>query len=369
VLARSRLTLASAVALGLVAAACGGGTSPGCGGDLEAMALPVREHADARPFRILWLGDTLLADAATPRLEANGYDWPFARLLPLPEADYVIANAEGPITTETAVYDRTQPWTYNAQPEAAAALARLGVTAAGLANNHALDRGPAGLADTLAHLDAAGVEAFGAGEDLAAALRPLLIETPHGRVGVLAFGQGEGVRKNAAGGRPGGAVVTPCAVREGAQLAREAGARWLVGFVHWGSNYADVQHTQRRQAALFAEAGYEFVIGHGSHVAQPVASVRGMPVVYSLGNFVFGTPGRFSAAFPGVGLIATTELGAGGFEALRLRCIRTDNDEVRFQPRPCAPAQADAALRALHPDIAIVRAADGTEGVLRWPVR
>ena len=375
---------AAALALGLLAAACTGGSSHDCGDPIEAVSQDRAASdgtadapggaADAprssAPHRILWLGDTLLADAAEPRLQANGYGWAFERLLPLPEADAVIVNAEGPITTETAVYDRTQPWTYNAQPAAAGALAAIGVTAAGLANNHALDRGPAGLADTLAQLRAAGVRPFGAGPDLDEALGALLIETPHGDVAVLAFGQGGGVRKNAAAGRPGRAVVTPCAVRAAAREARASGARWLVGFVHWGSNYAEVQHTQRRQAALFASAGFDLVIGHGSHVAQPIATVEGVPVVYSLGNFVFGTPGRFSAAFPGVGLMATTELGPDGFEALRLRCIRTDNDEVRYQPRPCDAAQARAALRALHPDIQLEDIdLDGAEGVLRWPIR
>ena len=378
---------AAALALGLLTAACTGGSSHGCCDPIEAgsqhRAAPdgtggASEAADLH--RILWLGDTLLADAAEPRLLANGYGWAFARLLPLPRADAVIVNAEGPITTETAVFDRTQPWTYNAQPVAAEALAAIGVTAAGLANNHALDRGPAGLADTRAQLGAAGVRPFGAGDDLDQALRALRVETPHGDVAVLAFGQGGGVRKNAAAGRPGRAVVTPCAVRTAARDARASGARWLVGFVHWGSNYAAVQHTQRRQAALFAAAGFDLVIGHGSHVAQPIATVEGMPVVYSLGNFVFGTPGRFRAASPGVGLMATTELGRDGFEALRLRCIRTDNDKVRYQPRACDAAQVGAALRALHPDIQLEvvqldgpqRASadlDSTEGILRWPIR
>ena len=89
-----------------------------------------------------------------------------------------------------------------------------------------------------------------------------------------------------------------------------------------------------------------------------------MPVVYSLGNFVFGTPGRFTGAAPGVGLMATTAFGPDGIEELRLHCIRTNNAEVGFQPRPCTPAQADEVLRTVHPDIAVE---DGV-GVLPWPI-
>ena len=104
------------------------------------------------------------------------------------------------------------------------------------------------------------------------------------------------------------------------------------------------------------------MIGHGAHVQQEIEILDGVPVLYSLGNFVFGTPGRFSAAFPGYGLIATSHLGAGGFSALTLRCILTDNDAVRFQPRPCSEAVSARVLPALHPELEL----DGAEGTLRW---
>ena len=361
---RARLAAALALAaLALGAAACGGAEERRDALDGAGAAPPARSGAPA--FRILWLGDTLLGDAAVPRLDAHGRAWAFDHLRPLPDADFVIVNAEGPITARTTPHDPSRRWSYAARPEAAAALAAEGVAAAGLANNHAMDRGPDGLADAIAHLGAAGVAAFGAGANLGEALRPLIVETPHGRVAVAAFGQGGGADANAGEARPGVAVLTRRNAAEAARLAREAGARWLVAFVHWGVNYEGVTHAQRRQAALLADAGYDLAIGHGPHVAQPVEVVGGMPVVYSLGNFVFGTPGRFTAAAPGVGLMAVTAFGPGGIESLRLHCIRTDNDEVAFQPRPCAPGQADAALRALHPDIAIE---DGA-GVLRWPIR
>jgi hypothetical protein len=359
---RARLAGVVALALALAAAACAGGRDEACGGDIEA-APPPAGRSDAPAFRVLWLGDTLLADAAEPRLAANGYAWAFGRLRPLPDADYVIANAEGPITTRTEPDDPSQRWSYAARPEAARALADEGVDAAGLANNHALDRGPAGLADTLAHLGAAGVATLGAGASLEEALRPLIVETPHGRIGVVAFGQGGGVRRNAGEGSPGIAVLTRCNAAEGVQRAREAGARWVVAFVHWGVNYTGVLHSQRAQAAILAGAGYDLAIGHGPHIAQPVEVVGGMPVVYSLGNWVFGTPGRFTREAPGYGLMATTAFGPDGVETLRLHCIRTDNDQVGFQPRPCTTGQADTVLRSLHAGIGVE---DGV-GVLGWP--
>ena len=59
-----------------------------------------------------------------------------------------------------------------------------------------------------------------------------------------------------------------------------------------------------------AEAGYDLVIGTGSHTAQPVEMALGTPVLYGLGNFVFGTPGRFDTfGEVGIGLVATVQLG------------------------------------------------------------
>ena len=133
-----------------------------------------------------------------------------------------------------------------------------------------------------------------------------------------------------------------------------------MGFVHWGANYSEVLHSQRAQARQFAEAGYDLVIGHGPHVVQPIDFVDGMPVVYSLGNFVFGTPGRFTEEFPGFGLAVTTALGPRGFEELLVQCLRTDNDAVRFQPQPC---DADDAERVLPPLNDAMRV-DGAAGTL-----
>ena len=55
-----------------------------------------------------------------------------------------------------------------------------------LANNPCLDFGPAGLGDTRAHLESAGIGVLGAGGDLGAARRPLIREPKGLRIGVVA---------------------------------------------------------------------------------------------------------------------------------------------------------------------------------------
>jgi poly-gamma-glutamate capsule biosynthesis protein CapA/YwtB (metallophosphatase superfamily) len=329
--------LALAAILGPLLASCANGDEAG-----QRPAYVCPEPCPA--FEIVWVGDILLGDAAQPFLDAEGYAWPFEHVGAVLQGDFAIGNAEGPITELTEAFYPSQRWSYNAQPPSAPALAGAGFDAIGLANNHTFDRGPQGLRDTLDHLHDAGLRTFGAGYTLDDARRPLLIETPYGKVAVVAFAEDWSFARLAGPSSPGLLPSTEPALRAAHDGAMEAGASWVVAYVHWGENYSGVDAGQRQMAELLAAAGYDLVVGHHPHVAQPIEVVEGVPVLYSLGNFVFGTPGRFSAEHPGYGLVARTYLGPDGFEGVEVTCILTDNDRVRFQPRLCPSDEAEALL-------------------------
>jgi len=72
-----------------------------------------------------------------------------------------------------------------ADPRIAADLRWAGFNLATLANNHALDYGHGGLLATLRHLRAAGIEAAGAGTNLAQARAPRYLDTANGRVALV----------------------------------------------------------------------------------------------------------------------------------------------------------------------------------------
>ncbi len=305
-------------------------------------------------FEVVFTGDLLLGDAGSPVFREHGFAHAFAYLRELLAGDYVVGNAEGPITARTRRPHREQRWSYAADPRTAATLREVGFSAFGLANNHASDRGPEGLRDTLSHLEAAGLEGFGAGADEVAALRPLWIETPFGRVAVAGMATPTLYAAEARTGGPGIAVVTPERIERVSKQARAAGARWLVAFVHWGRNYRAVTAQQREIARLFADAGFDLVVGHHPHVVQPVERLGATWVLFSLGNLAFSTPGRFDEVdAPGYGLVARAYFGAGGLEAVELRCILTDNEVVRFQPRPCAAREASWVLGGLGDGVAL----------------
>jgi len=308
-------------------------------------------------FVIRWGGDVLLGDAAAPLLAENGFAWPFERIAALLDADYLVGNAEGPITELANPYFPEQEFSYNADPAAATALADIGFDAMSVSNNHALDRGPDGLRDTIDHLTDAGVAPFGAGTQ-DEAIAPHLVETPHGVLAIVGLGERWSYGAEATPSEPGTVSITAESVDSAHAMAVDAGARWTVAYVHWGENYSGVTDSQRTAARLFADAGYDLVIGHHPHVAQEVEVIEGMPVLYSLGNLVFGTPGRFAAG-DGYGLIATTHLTDGAIE-IRLSCIVTDNEAVGFQPEPCTASEAEGLFARLGPEMRT----DGDEAVV-----
>ena len=304
---------------------------------------------------IQFVGDTMLGDDAQALLDRFGYDWPLAAMAPQLDGDHVIANAEGPFTLVRQPYNRAKSSFYPASPAAAGALARAGVDTIALGNNHTMDAGPQGLADTFTNAEAAGLSAFGAGHDLAGAQRPLILHSAFGDVGVVALGENFGRTSRAADAAPGTVVLSPETVQRGIDLARAAGADWVIAYVHWGDNYVQITDQQRYWAQMLVKAGYDMVIGTGPHVTQPIEVIDSVPVAYSIGNFAFGAAGGFSShGVPGYGLMISAVFTRHAQVTVSVRCLLTDDAVVNFQPIPCTPEQAAVLLPAYNPDMAVL---------------
>jgi poly-gamma-glutamate synthesis protein (capsule biosynthesis protein) len=334
----------------------------GPGPDIATVSAAAESNEDGT-VTLNFAGDTLLGDQSQRLLDKNGYDWPFENVKGLLDADYFVANAEGPITRRTHRLSPTLDYSYNSMPQAAQALADAGVDGLGLANNHAMDKGAAGLADTMSYAQAAHLQTFGAGATPAGAAEPLLVTTDLGNVAVVGMGEDFGELMRVSDTHPGMTVMRDDRIRSAYFNAKAAGADYVIAYVHWGDNYQPVNQAQRGMAKLFAASGYDMVIGTGPHVAQPIEMVDGMPVVFSLGNFVFGTPGRWeSYNAEGYGLVASLVLEETG-ATLELHCVVTDNSRVLYQPTACAPAEARRVLTGLSPDVTLTK----DVGVLALP--
>jgi poly-gamma-glutamate synthesis protein (capsule biosynthesis protein) len=235
--------------------------------------------------------------AGTPR-EAL---WPlyFAGVRALLEpADLAIVNLECPFTERGVKLEKN--FNFRARPELVEILKRGGVDVVTIANNHTMDWGVEGLDDTIATLDGAGIGRFGAGHDLDAARRPLIVERNGLRIGFLGYYYQS--RRNmiepgamyALANRPG---VAGCFVDLGCMKAMvREDVRALVPqvdaaipFFHWGKEGSyRVQPYQRELAHLCVDLGCRAVLGAHPHRVQAIEVYRGAPIVHSLANFVYG---------------------------------------------------------------------------------
>lgn len=258
---------------------------------------------------------------------------------------------------------RVTRYVHQAARESAAVFTRAGIDVASLANNHSLDQGSAGLEDSRRHLHAAGVSPIGAGQDHNEAVRPYVVATPFGDVGIFAFGEQGGTAPDAGSTEPGILALTDVNLEAAQQLSEDEDIEWMVAAVHWGNNYEGVLPEQQRWAARLEAKGFDLIAGTGPHVMQRIDVIDRAPVLYSIGNLAFMTAGRFDEVKqPGVGLLVTTVLTRRGFRSLDATCINTDNRQADYRPRVCTPEEADQVLPTLAPGIHV----EGSTAHLEW---
>ena len=71
--------------------------------------------------------------------------------------------------------------------------------------------------------------------------------------------------------------------------AKEKNA-YVIVFVHWGTeSTTELDYLQRDQAVDIVNAGANLIIGGHPHVLQKIDYVGNVPVVYSLGNYIFNS--------------------------------------------------------------------------------
>jgi len=215
------------------------------------------------------VGDVMLGRYVGRRIAHEGVDSVFGSCSKeLRGADLALGNLE-------CVLSRRSP-TENKQirlvadPLLATSLASAGFDGMSVANNHALDCGSLGLADTMAALHSARIRAIDG--------RIQVVAVKGIRIALLAFSdfdEGTGL----------GIVGKIRQVRTRADV--------IVIMWHWGNELSPVvSKRQKTLAKEAAKAGADVILGAHPHVLQPIEwlptrSQRRCLVAYSLGNFIF----------------------------------------------------------------------------------
>lgn len=165
-----------------------------------------------------------------------------------------------------------------------------------LANNHVLDWGYKGLAETLRTLDMAGVAHAGAGHNATEAASPVTLDVAgKGRALVFSFGSTtSGIpRQWGATENRGGINLlkdlsedTACTVASQMRDFKRPGDVTIAS-IHWGGNWGhEIPHEQIRFAHLLIEGDVDIVHGHSSHHVKTIETYRERLILYGCGDFL-----------------------------------------------------------------------------------
>ncbi|OGV68655.1 MAG: hypothetical protein A3K19_14920 [Lentisphaerae bacterium RIFOXYB12_FULL_65_16] len=222
---------------------------------------------------------------AFDRIIAETPDAVYGDVLPvLRHGDLRIANLECPLVAQG------QPvWKSGSElkgrPEHIKGLTVVPFDVVTLANNHVFDYGTEAFDATQRLLAANAIRTVGAGRSAEDARRPLVLDLRGIRIGIVNFSEGEDLTAAVTG--PG---VFGWDVDSVVDTVRHIKSTVDVVLVicHCGVEY--IPFPPPYVAAAFqriAAAGADLIVGHHPHVPQGIQVHHGVPICYSLGNFVF----------------------------------------------------------------------------------
>jgi poly-gamma-glutamate capsule biosynthesis protein CapA/YwtB (metallophosphatase superfamily) len=241
---------------------------------------------------------------------------------------------------------------YRMHPDNVGCLTAIHPDVCTLANNHILDFGYRGLADTLQTLTSAGIPCAGAGLDAEQAERPAVVTVQDGRrVVIAAVGMGSsGIpgRWAATESSPGVAYLRDLSKRSAAEIAERVLAPKRQGdvaivSVHWGSNWGyGIDSGQISFAHKLIDDGVDLVHGHSSHHPRPIEVYRGKLVLYGCGDTINDYEGiggyqayrdelrllYFVSIDPDNGLLTTLRMAP--MRARRIRLERASQEDAEW---------------------------------------
>ncbi|WP_414859277.1 CapA family protein [Paenibacillus haidiansis] len=249
----------------------------------------VRDPADSgERLLIHFAGDTIFSGKVADKLRKEGYDYPYRYVKELFQNDDLsIVNLETPVTDGgTAAENKT--FVFKSSPEALPELAKAGVEAVNLANNHTLDQGVEGLLDTMDHLKQNGLLYVGAGKNGKEAYAPVYIERKGIKIALCGFSRVIPDKSWAAGNNPGVAAAYDSRQAVKAVQTARKNADLVLVVAHWGKERTTkLEDHQTALAHEFIDAGADMVIGGHAHVLQGLEKYKGKWIAYGTGNFIF----------------------------------------------------------------------------------
>jgi poly-gamma-glutamate synthesis protein (capsule biosynthesis protein) len=242
---------------------------------LVSPPLSVTNVAKEPPYEgMVLVGDVLLARNIEFLMAKNGEDYPYRGIdfSTLAHRPAIVGNFESSIP-QLHVPTPVKQMRFSVLASYIPSLALSGFTHFSLANNHSLDFAKTGYGNTQKVLEQNQMRALGHPNQLNSKSVEF-VEVHDKIVAVIAAH-----------------TLQQLPLYSELKVVFEyASARsdFQLVYVHWGTEYVSTHNPRQREAAQrFVDAGADVVVGHHPHVVQDIQLIDGVPVFYSLGNYIF----------------------------------------------------------------------------------
>ncbi len=251
------------------------------------------------------------------QVEALGPDGWFANLLPVfQQDDMTFVNLEGVLKNDGKNVVKDKEYRFRGPTTHTEILRQASVEQVNIANNHIIDYGKAGRASTLKALQEAGIFYSGYGE--------------------LYVFEKDGYKIGFGGCRETLFRQNRRLFDEDIQKLQDLGCDVILYSFHWGEEYSPKHNALQQKMARYAiDKGVDIIVGTHPHCVQGIAKYKGAPVLYSLGNLLFGGTHEMTT-FDAYIAQATLRFDEAGYQGVELQIlpVLTSSDIPRnnFQP-------------------------------------
>lgn len=240
-------------------------------------------------LKVSFVGDILLDRGVRKFIETRGADSLFA-----PEIDslfavsnIVIGNLECPATSIISPVNKR--FIFRAEPEWLQVLYEHGITHLNMANNHTMDQGRRGLADTERQIREHGMIPLGYGTSIVESIEPKLIaETPR-KVYLITSLRVPSENWAYLDSVPCVSESEISVIESQVDSLKRLDSKcFVIVMLHWGTEHVETpSYYQAHNARCLVDAGADCIVGHHPHTLQTSEMYKGVPIFYSIGNFIF----------------------------------------------------------------------------------
>jgi len=257
-----------------------------------------------RNFTFVATGELLIHEFVADSADlygSTGFDFSpmFRRVAPIIlGADLAICHLETPLSPDNSILNYYP--TFQVPYELADAIKWAGYDGCSIASNHLLDNGIEGIKATINHLEDSGIKATG-GATQPEESKPSWFN-PDG-ISVAHLSYTDLMNCDIRGTCDGASLpldppwlanhLTVEKILDDAGSAVKDGAEFVIASLHWGKAYSSkISDSQKKILnELLSSDLIDLIIGHGTHVIQPVLKLSNKYAAPGMGNFLSNQPG------------------------------------------------------------------------------